>query len=201
MEQTLSLLFLMNPSPHSNYFGKFGKNISFQLGPNPVPLCIIFELQSTTLTNQPSHVINKHNLNVRIHSTSSRLRKFSFSFQGGIPLYCEMGMGKGCWFESTRTPLPHFFLFSLLILPTFLLTFSKHRSYLVFRKRFYYLRNTLFSFYKQSVQKNFKTSRCFAMAQHHFLESHFPRERVSLFGFICVAKATHFPLIQLFPLR
>ena len=28
--------------------------------------------------------------------TESGLRKISFSFPGGIPLYFEMGMGKGC---------------------------------------------------------------------------------------------------------
>ena len=74
--------------------------------------------------------------------------------------------------EHSHSITPFFPVFSTYP-PYFLLTFSKHRSYLVFIKRFYYLRNTLFSFYEQSVQKHFKTSQCFAMAQHHFLESIF----------------------------
>ena len=86
---------------------------------------------------------------LRIQSTDSGLRKMSFSS------LCILR-----WDFFSTYPL------------YFLLIISKHRSYLVFRKRFYSLRKILFSFYEQSVQKNFKTSRYFAMAQHNFLERH-----------------------------
>ena len=147
MEQTLSLLFLMNPSPHSNYFGKFGKNISFQLGPNPVPLCIIFELQSTTLTNQPSHVIYKYNLNVRIHSTGSSLGNFHFLSKEASFCIARWEWGQGVDLRALALHYPIFPVFSTYP-PNFLLMFSKHRIYIMFTKRFDYLRNILFSFYE-----------------------------------------------------
>ena len=52
----------------------------------------------------------------------------------------------------------------------FPLTFSKHSIYAVFRKRFYYFQNILFSLDAQIVQKIYKTSLYFPMTQHYFLE-------------------------------
>ena len=101
MEQTVPLLFLTNPSPNAN-FSKFrGKKIEFLLGSNPILLCNNFDRQSEALTTQLLLVLKYNNIRLKIKSTGAGLRKISFSLPGGIPLYFEMGMGKGCQFEST----------------------------------------------------------------------------------------------------
>ena len=104
--------------------------------------------------------------------------KFHFLSRAGSFCISRWEWEKGVELRALALHYPIFPVFSTYP-PYFLLTFSKRRSYLVFRKRFYYLRNILFSFYEQSVQKNFKTSRCFAMAQHHFLESRFQKTPTS----------------------
>ena len=83
--------------------------------------------------------------------------------------FCQV-LSKSERYRALALVFPIFPIFSTYP-PYFLLIFSKHRSYPVLRKRFYYLRNILFSFYQQTVQKNFKTSRCFPIAEHNCLES------------------------------
>ena len=114
-EQTLTLLFSHEPLPHQPFSENPKKTLACIWERTQYrTLCSTFELQSSALTNQPSLDDDNYNVSVRIRNTESGLRKISFSFPGGIPLYFEMGMGKGCCFESTRTPLPHFSCFLYL---------------------------------------------------------------------------------------
>ena len=86
------------------------------------------------------------------------LGKFHFLFRAASLCISRWEWGKGADLRALALHYPIFPVFSTYP-PYFLLMFSKHRRYLMFRKRFDYLRNILFSFYEQSVQKNFKTSR------------------------------------------
>ena len=115
LSKPLSLLFLMNPSPDSHFFLIRKK---YQLVAGTEPNTSLQQVRTTVnrfAINWPSLIVrDEYSHSVRIQSTGSGLRKISFSFPGGIPLYFEMGMGKGCQFESTSTPLPHIFCFLYL---------------------------------------------------------------------------------------
>ena len=60
MKQTLSLLFLMNPSPIRTFYENRGKYIGLLLGPNPVTILlhITFAIYTSALTTWPSLSLN-----------------------------------------------------------------------------------------------------------------------------------------------
>ena len=120
-EQTLSLLFSHEPIPHQP-FSENPKKILACIWDRTQyrNLCSTFGLQSSALTNQPSLDDDNYNVSVRIRNTDCELFIF---FSGRHPFVFRDGNGERVLIGEHSHSITPFFLFSLLILPTFYLCF------------------------------------------------------------------------------